>query len=139
MVAKALIGRFGGIEERGHIHNLVEHTGNHIVKVVRIITGLDGHIDMEAIAGFVFKRLRAEIHMYAIAARNRFDDGLEGHRIVSRSQRIRITEVNFVLAGTFFVVRAFRTDAHLLQCQTDLPADILPLSSGAISIYPASS
>ena len=23
-------------------------------------------------------------------------------------------------------MRAFRTDAHLLQCQTDLPADILP-------------
>ena len=56
---------------------------------------------------------------------NGFYNCAKSNGIVRGCERISITEIDFVLSRPAFVVRAFRENSHLLQCQTDLTADIL--------------
>ena len=66
----------------------------------------------------------------AILRRHRADHRAEGDGVVRRRQRIGIAEVDLVLARSALVVGALRLDAHLLQHQADLPADMLSLVVG---------
>ena len=47
-------------------------------------------------------------------------------KIVVRAHGVGSPEVDLVLSRTVFVMGGFRLNSHLLQAQTDLPADILP-------------
>ena len=57
----------------------------------------------------------------------RTHDRLKGQGIVCRRLRVGIAEIDFILSGSFLMVRAFGPDAHALQCEADLPAHILSL------------
>ena len=79
---------------------------------------------METVSGRVVQRLGAEIRTKAVAVRNGFHDGLEGHRVVGSGERVGIAEIDLVLARSFLMMRAFRSDAHLFKRQTDLTPDV---------------
>ena len=53
--------------------------------------------------------------MNATLQRNLLDDGTEGHDVVGRGERIRITQINLILAWTRLMVRVFHRNAHLFE------------------------
>ena len=65
--------------------------------------------------------------MQSVAPRCDLDHCLESQGIVRSRERIGITEIDLILSRAHFMMRAFRTDPHLFQHQTDLTADILAL------------
>ena len=63
----------------------------------------------------VGKRLRHEAGVNAALQRNLFDDGTEGHDVVGRGERVRITQIDLVLAWTRLMMRVFHRNAHLFE------------------------
>ena len=47
---------------------------------------------------------------------NLLDYQAVGHNIICHGQRVRVAHVDFMLAGGYFVMRIFDTDAHFFQC-----------------------
>ncbi len=82
---------------------------------------------MQAAARRVGERLGQEGGEQAARRRHGFDDPLEGNEIIRRFERVRVAEIDFVLAGPLLVVRGFRLDAHFLERQADLTADVFRL------------
>ena len=85
---------------------------------------------MKAVSRFVFQRFCAEIREKPIAVGNRFGHCAKCHGMVCGGDCVCMPKINLILTRSFPVVGAFRLDAHLLQGQADLPADVLPLVVG---------
>ena len=133
--AEALVGVLRGVQEQGHLRHLVENAGDHLVHALGVAGGFDGDVDVEAVAGLAVQRLGRKVGVQPVGARHGFDDGLEGHGVVRRAQSVGIAEVDLVLAGAFFMVGALRLNAHLLQDQAYLPADVFaPVLGGNVHI-----
>ena len=64
-------------------------------------------VGMHAGTWSVGKRLRHEAGVNAALQRNLFDDGTEGHDVVGRGERVRITQIDLVLAWTRLMMRVF--------------------------------
>ena len=90
----------------------------------RFRTALNGHIDVKSAAGASLQRSGGKVRVQPVPGGDGFDDGEEGNGVVRGGQGIGIAEIHLVLAGAFLVVRGFRLNAHPLQRQADLPADI---------------
>ena len=82
---------------------------------------------MHTVAALPGNGLGGEVGVQAVADGHRPDGGGKEQGVVRRRHGIGIAEVDFILAGALLVVGAFRDNAHALQGQADLPADILPL------------
>ena len=104
-----------------------QHPGKDLGHHVPLILADSGEVDVHSVARLVCQRLWTEIGIQPVPGRHRIHRRPEGHGVICRSNRVRIAEINFVLAGALLMVRAFRPDAHAFQRQADLPADILPL------------
>ena len=93
----------------GHIEflaGLVERVG---------VTFEQAQVRVHAGARSVGERLRHEAGMDASLQRNLLDDGAEGHDVVGRGERVRISQIDLVLAWPRLVVRVLHRDAHLLE------------------------
>ena len=69
-------------------------------------------------------RLRHERRVGAVAQRDLFDHEPVGHDRVGHRQRVRVAQVDLVLAGRGLVVAERDADAHLLQGQHRLAAQV---------------
>ena len=61
----------------------------------------------------------------------------ERDRIVRGFDRLGIPEIDLILTGALFMVGHSGRMPHLFKRQADLAADVLAISSGAMSMYPA--
>ena len=104
-----------------------QHSGKDLGHHISLIFADNREVDVHSVARLVCQRLGPEIGIQPVPGRHRIHSRPEGHCVICRSDRVRIAEINFILAGPLLMVGAFRPDAHALQRQADLPADILPL------------
>ena len=81
---------------------------------------------MQPAAGRVAQWLGREIRPEPAAGGNGLHHRSERNRVIRCSQGIGIAKVNLVLTGALLVVGALRADAHLLQRQANLSADVFP-------------
>ena len=124
MIPETLIGGLNRIEKDGHRTDVFEDAGNHLRQNTLVKRIPQGQIHMEAVAGLIRKRFWGEVRSHSAELCDRLYDSSKSQGVIGRSQSIRITEVNFVLPGTFFVVRALRMDSHFFKRKADLTADI---------------
>ena len=113
------------MEEQGDLRGLIKDTGDDAGGHIRLSAALGGDVDVHAAAVPVRQRLRGEAGAQAVLRRHRADHRAERDGIVRRRQRVGIAKVDLVLPRAAFVVGAFGLNAHLLQHQADLPADVL--------------
>ena len=104
---------------------------------------------MERRAGLIGDRLRRKIGIQTVLCGDRANDRDKGARIIGGRESLSILEVDLILTGSRFMVRAFGHDAHLLERQAYLAADILALiqrrdihiasvivgNSGSVSVF----
>ena len=84
-----------------------------------------GNVDVEAVARFLFHRLRREIRIQPVLDSNRLYDTAEHHDVVGGGYRIGVADINLVLPGADLVVRAFRLNPHLFESEADFTPHIL--------------
>ncbi len=82
-------------------------------------------VDVEAAAGLVGQRLRQEAGVEAVAHGHGPDDLLEQEDVVGGLEGAGVVEVNFILAVAVLVVAVLGREAHLLDGQADVAADVL--------------
>ena len=75
-------------------------------------------------AVLVRQRLRHERRVHAGSQRHLLHDQPIGHRVVRHRQRIGVAQIDLVLARRHFVMAVFDADAHLLERQHRLPAQV---------------
>ena len=70
------------------------------------------------------QRLRHEGGVDAVRERDLLHDEAVGHRVVGHRQRVGVAQVDLVLAGRDFVVAVLDADAHLLEREDRLAAQV---------------
>ena len=80
---------------------------------------------MHPVPVMVLQRARGKVRPQAVLRGDGPHHGAEHHGVVRGSQGVGVAEVDLVLSRPAFVVGALRENAHALQRQADLPADVL--------------
>ena len=81
-------------------------------------------VRVHARAGVLGVRLGHEARPHALAQRDLTDDRAEGHDVVGGAQRVRVAQVDLLLARAALVVRELHGDAHLLEHRDRLTAEV---------------
>ena len=108
---------------------MAQHAADHVLHP-GVTAAPDGHIDVETAAGLIRNGLGRKIRVETIGGSDGFHHRAEGHGIVRSRQRIRVMKIDLVLSRPLLVVGRLRLNTHPLQCQADLPADILTFIIG---------
>ena len=85
------------------------------------------HIYMQAVAAAIGQGLGHKAGVQAVAAGNGFDSTFKSVQIVGGLQRRGVAEADLVLARAALVVAVLGLQAHLLDGQADVAADVLAL------------
>ena len=75
-------------------------------------------------AGDAEDRLRHERGVQVVVQRDVLHDEAARADVVGRRQHVVIVKIDLVLAGRHFVMRGFDVDAHLLEGDDDVAADV---------------
>lgn len=94
---------------------------------------------MHAVARFAAQRLRGEVGGKTVAQGDGIYDCAERDRIVRGLDGLGIPEIDLILTGTLLVVGAFRRMPICSSVKQISRRTFSPLSSGAMSMYPARS
>ena len=124
VLPEALVAVDQRVAEDGDLLDMAEDAADH-QEVHVLVRLLQGDVDVQAAAAFPAQGFGQERGEQAAALGEDADDVLEQERVVRRFDRAGKAEVDFVLAGTAFMVAALGVEAHLLQSQADIAADVL--------------
>ncbi len=128
-------GSHGGHRARvGHLprDELVGDVGE-MVGIIRVVEAIPAILIGEALmhmhpgAVDAKDRLGHKAGVQPVRGRNRADGVLERHGVVGGGERVRVAEIDLVLAGGDLVVRHLHVDAQRLRRQDDLAAHLLRL------------
>ena len=101
-----------------------EHARHELLEIIRTVVGVRSHIYMKTVSAGFLKRLRGEISPESVLLGNGGNYGFESDRIVRRFESVAVFEINLVLAGALFVMRALGENSHFAQSEADFPAHI---------------
>ena len=141
---EALVGVDELVGDRGEFGGVLEHTGDEVAcGLGQLVFGTgfeecvgvafeEGEVGVHAATGVLGEGLGHEGCVHAERVGDFLDDGAEGHDVVGGLQGVGVAQVDFVLAGTGFVVAEFDGNADFFKHGHCLAAEVLHDAAGGV-------